>query len=245
MNFYIKNGSIFIKNADGKFEGVSLEAVTETVSTTKVVGLTPTVATQEIDKLENAKIMTSDEVIRAYGIDANTDYDFPVLITPIDDIVFSAATKDVTVVTDPTSATITATSSDELVAIVSVLGKVITITKVDEGETIITITASKAGYADGIFSFKATIIPAVEITPINAVTLDKATDTVTVVTDPIDAVVSAVSDDELVVTVAVDDHTLTLTRVGNGSAEITVTASADDYDDGVATFDVTASGAEE
>ena len=74
----------------------------------------------------------------------------------IDEVVtiVGTGTKVINVTTNPSDATIAATSDTEGTATASVSEKAVTITGVKAGSAIITITATKSGYA----SFKRTVL---------------------------------------------------------------------------------------
>lgn len=82
--------------------------------------------------------------------------DTVVFTSSIDEVVtiVGTGTKVINVTTNPSDATISATSDTEGTATVSVSEKAVTITGVKAGSAIITITATKSGYA----SFKRTVL---------------------------------------------------------------------------------------
>lgn len=82
--------------------------------------------------------------------------DTVVFTSSIDEVVtiVGTGTKVINVTTNPSDATISATSDTEGTATVSVSEKAVTITGVKAGSAIITITATKTGYA----SFKRTVL---------------------------------------------------------------------------------------
>ena len=82
--------------------------------------------------------------------------DTVVFTSSIDEVVtiVGTGTKVINVTTNPSDATISATSDTEGTATVSVSEKAVTITGVKAGSAIITITAAKSGYA----SFKRTVL---------------------------------------------------------------------------------------
>ena len=82
--------------------------------------------------------------------------DTVVFTSSIDEVVtvVGTGTKVINVTTNPSDATISATSDTEETATVSVSEKAVTITGVKAGSAIITITATKSGYA----SFKRTVL---------------------------------------------------------------------------------------
>ena len=82
--------------------------------------------------------------------------DTVVYTNSIDEVVTleGTATKEITLSTNPADATVAAVSSTTATATASVSGKTLTITGVAAGTTIVTLTASKSGYA----SFKRTIL---------------------------------------------------------------------------------------
>ncbi|MGE5379947.1 MAG: S-layer homology domain-containing protein [Methylocystaceae bacterium] len=62
---------------------------------------------------------------------------------------------------------------------------------------------------------------------------------ISVITNPVDALISAVSSDPEVAAVGVSDHVLSITGVKSGSSNITVTAAKDGYGSNTTTFRVT------
>lgn len=82
--------------------------------------------------------------------------DTVVYTNSIDEVVTleGTATKEITLSTNPADATVAAVSSTTATATASVSGKTLTITGVAAGTSIVTLTASKSGYA----SFKRTIL---------------------------------------------------------------------------------------
>lgn len=82
--------------------------------------------------------------------------DTVVYTNSIDEVVTleGTATKEITLSTNPADATIAAVSSTTATATASLSGKTLTITGVAAGTSIVTLTASKSGYA----SFKRTIL---------------------------------------------------------------------------------------
>ena len=86
--------------------------------------------------------------------------DTVVYTNSIDEVVTleGTATKEITLSTNPADATISATSSTTGTATASVSGKTLTITGVAAGTSIVTLTASKTGYA----SFNRTILVVVK-----------------------------------------------------------------------------------
>ena len=82
--------------------------------------------------------------------------DTVVFTSSIDEVVtiVGTGTKVINVTTNPSDATISATSDTEGTATASVSEKAVTITGVKAGSAIITITATKSGYA----SFKRTVL---------------------------------------------------------------------------------------
>ena len=133
----------------------------------------------------------------------------------------------------------TAESSDEDVATVSVEGKTLTVTGVSRGEATITVTAEDDSEASNDTSaevqFKATVPNSQPVVAsISDVTVRRAppgTATVTVEVTDGDAgdthEVTAESSDEGVATVSVSGKNVTLTAVSRGSATITVGARDD------------------
>lgn len=98
------------------------------------------------------------------------------------------------------------------------------------------------GLLEEIIPFMGTVNMTVAITDIADVAVNSATSTVEVITVPSDAEIFAESSDTSIVTVAVEDHTITLTRVANGTSTITVYAYTDFYKNGETTFEVITSG---
>ena len=86
--------------------------------------------------------------------------DTVVFTSSIDEVVtiVGTGTKVINVTTNPSDATISATSDTEGTATASVSEKAVTITGVKAGSAIITITATKSGYA----SFKRTVLVIVQ-----------------------------------------------------------------------------------
>ena len=86
--------------------------------------------------------------------------DTVVFTNSIDEVVTieGTGTKEITMSTNPADATIVAVSATTGTATASVSGKTLTITGVAAGTSIVTLTASKAGYA----SFKRTILVVVK-----------------------------------------------------------------------------------
>ncbi len=146
---------------------------------------------------------------------------------------------------------VTAESSDEDVATVSVDGKTLTVTGVSRGEATITVTAEDDSEASNDASaevtFKATVPNSQPVvSPISDVTVPReppGTATVTVgVTDGDSGdthEVTAISSDQSVATVSVDGKTLTVTGVSGGEATITVTAEDDSEASNDASAEVT------
>jgi hypothetical protein len=80
-------------------------------------------------------------------------------ITKINDVkIVSGTSKDITVTTNPDSATITATASDANIIGLSVNGSKITITAKKEGATTVTVTAQKSGYTNGTTTFNVEVV---------------------------------------------------------------------------------------
>ena len=240
--FYIKDNGVYLYDeTEKKYFPVDIEAVEETVTTKTVVGTETTPKVSGVENLAYTKVMTDDEVIKAFNITGSNAYVPPVYLNTVNDFVMGDITNavvDLAVV--PSTATVVVASSATAVATVAYSSGKVTITPVSKGETTITVTASATGYVDTVRTFKVSVIDEVAVTAINDVTFDTATESVSVVVDPLDAVISAVSSDEKVVTVAVEeDGSLTLTAIKGGTATITVIASKEDYFNGIETFDVT------
>lgn len=111
----------------------------------------------DVGSLEQGQITitptSTDEYIEnCYGIIEDT----VVFKNSIDEVVTleEAGTKAITLSTDPEDATLTASSETAATATASISDKVLTITGVAAGTSIVTITASKTGYA----SFNRTIL---------------------------------------------------------------------------------------
>ena len=143
--------------------------------------------------------------------------------------------QSVPVVSDPEDAVLTAVSGDPAVAEVAVEGHALTVTGVAAGSAVITVTAQKSGYTAASTDFRVTVEeaaqPVVTLTEIPDLTGLSAgkSQSITVVTDPEDAVLTAVSSAPAVAQVAVEGHALTVTGVAAGSAVITVTAEKSGY----------------
>jgi hypothetical protein len=115
----------------------------------------------DVGSLEQGQITitptSSDEYVEdCYNIVEDT----VVFTNSIDEVVTieGTGTKEITMSTNPADATIAAVSSTTGTATASVSGKTLTITGVAAGTSIVTLTASKAGYA----SFKRTILVVVK-----------------------------------------------------------------------------------
>ncbi len=115
----------------------------------------------DVGSLEQGQITitptSSDEYVEdCYNIVEDT----VVFTNSIDEVVTieGTGTKEITMSTNPADATIAAVSATTGTATASVSGKTLTITGVAAGTSIVTLTASKAGYA----SFKRTILVVVK-----------------------------------------------------------------------------------
>ena len=115
----------------------------------------------DVGALEQGQITitptSSDEYVEdCYNIVEDT----VVFTNSIDEVVTieGTGTKEITMSTNPADATIAAVSATTGTATASVSGKTLTITGVAAGTSIVTLTASKAGYA----SFKRTILVVVK-----------------------------------------------------------------------------------
>ena len=115
----------------------------------------------DVGSLEQGQITitptSSDEYVEdCYNIVEDT----VVYTNSIDEVVTLApeATKTITLSTNPADATIAAVSGTTGTATATISGKTLTITGVAAGTSIVTLTASKAGYA----SFKRTILVVVK-----------------------------------------------------------------------------------
>lgn len=240
--FYIKDNGVYLYNeTEEKYFPVDIEAVEETVTIKTIIGTETTPKQLGVENLAYTKVMTDDEVIKAFNITGTNAYKPPVYLNNVNDVVMGDITNAaVDLVVVPSTATVVVASSATAVATVAYSAGRITITPVGKGDTIITVTASATGYVDTVRTFKASVMEEVAITAINDVTFDAATESVSVVVDPLDATLTAISSDEKVVTVAVEeDGSLTLTAIKGGTATITVIASKEDYFNGIETFDVT------
>jgi len=240
--FYIKDNGVYLYDeTEKKYFPVDIEAVEETVTTKTVVGTETTPKVSGVENLAYTKVMTDDEVIKAFNITGSNAYVPPVYLNTVNDFVMgdiTASIVDLGLI--PSTATVVVASSATAVATVAYSSGKVTITPVSKGETTITVTASATGYVDTVRTFKVSVIDEVAVTAINDVTFDAATESVSVVVDPLDATLTAISSDEKVVTVAVEeDGSLTLTAIKGGTATITVIASKENYFNGIETFDVT------
>lgn len=115
----------------------------------------------DVGSLEQGQITitptSSDEYVEdCYNIVEDT----VVFTNSIDEVVTieGTGTKEITMSTNPADATIAAVSATTGTATASVSGKTLTITGVAAGTSIVTLTASKSGYA----SFKRTILVVVK-----------------------------------------------------------------------------------
>lgn len=90
------------------------------------------------------------------AMDVKTQPLYPVTITTIPATAVDAATKDVVVVTSPADATLTVTSGTPANVTVGVVGHTITLTRVANGASTITVKASRNDYSDGSTTFVAT-----------------------------------------------------------------------------------------
>jgi len=240
--FYIKDNGVYLYNeTEEKYFPVDIEAVEETVTTKTIIGTKTTPKQLGIENLAYTKVMTDDEVIKAFNITGTNAYKPPVYLNNVNDVVMGDITNAVVdLVAVPPTATAVVASSATAVATVAYSAGKITITPVGTGDTIITVTASATGYQDTVLTFKVTVMEEVAITAIDDVIFDTAIESVSVVVDPLDATLTAISSDENVVTVAVEeDSSLTLTAIKGGTATITVIASKEGYFNGIVTFDVT------
>jgi len=240
--FYIKDNGVYLYNeTEKKYFPVDIKAVEETVTTKTIIGTEITPKTSGVENLAYTKVMTDEEVIRAFGITGLSAYKPPVYLNVVNDFTMgdiTAAVVDIGLV--PSTATVVVASSKTATATVAYSAGKVTVTPIAVGDTVITVTASATNYQDTVITFKVVVIDEVAITAISDVTFDTATESVSVVVDPLDAAITATSSDNTIVTVAVeDDGSLTLTAVEGGTATITVTASKADYFNGVETFGVT------
>ena len=111
----------------------------------------------DVGSLEQGQITitptTSDEYVEnCYDLVEDT----VVFTSAIDEVVqiSGTGTKEITLSTNPSDATITAVSDTTGVATATISNKTVTITGVADGSAIVTLTAAKSGYA----SFKRTIL---------------------------------------------------------------------------------------
>jgi hypothetical protein len=111
----------------------------------------------DVGSLEQGQITITPTSKDEYVEDCyNLVEDTVVYTNSIDEVVTleGTATKEITLSTNPADATVAAVSSTTATATATVSGKTLTITGVAAGTSIVTLTASKAGYA----SFKRTIL---------------------------------------------------------------------------------------
>ncbi|HRX69278.1 MAG TPA: T9SS type A sorting domain-containing protein, partial [Tenuifilaceae bacterium] len=129
--------------------------------------------------------------------------------------------------------TYSAISENESIITVEVVEHTLFLTETSVGTASITVTANdgKGGTTSEVFNFTVNAIPTVE-NPVADIALEEGfsttdIDLTNVFTDADGDVLSysAVSEDELVVTVSVAGSTLTVTEVGIGATSITVTAN--------------------
>lgn len=111
----------------------------------------------DVGSLEQGQITitptTSDEYVEnCYDLVEDT----VVFTSAIDEVVqiSGTGTKEITLSTNPSDATITAVSDTTGVATATISNKTVTLTGVADGSAIVTLTATKSGYA----SFKRTIL---------------------------------------------------------------------------------------
>lgn len=102
------------------------------------ITITPT---SKDEYVENCYALVEDTVIYTNSIDEVVTLE-------------GTATKEITLSTNPADATVTAVSGTTATATASISGKTLTITGVAAGTSIVTLTASKSGYA----SFNRTIL---------------------------------------------------------------------------------------
>lgn len=111
----------------------------------------------DVGSLEQGQITITPTSKDEYVEDCyNLVEDTVVYTSSIDEVVTleGTATKEITLSTNPADATVVAVSSTTATATATVSGKTLTITGVAAGTSIVTLTASKSGYA----SFKRTIL---------------------------------------------------------------------------------------
>lgn len=215
-------------SSDENVVTVSVSGATITVTEVSVGSSTITVTA------DDGTATVSDEFIfRVNSI--------PTVANPLADVLeqvgFTSMDIDVSNVFDDLDEdvfTYTATSSDELVVTVSIVGTTLTLTEVASGSAMITITANDGfgGLVDDEFAFRINASPTVA-SPLADVEVDHGfgtqdIDLSGVFTDTdVDDVLTfnAVSSNEAAVTVAVTGSTLTVTDVAIGVSDITVTAN--------------------
>lgn len=115
----------------------------------------------DVGSLEQGQITITPTSSDEYVEDCyNLVEDTVVFTNSIDEVVTieGTGTKEITMSTNPADATIAAVSGTTGTATASVSGKTLTITGVAAGTSIVTLTASKSGYA----SFKRTILVVVK-----------------------------------------------------------------------------------
>lgn len=115
----------------------------------------------DVGSLEQGQITITPTSSDEYVEDCyNLVEDTVVFTNSIDEVVTieGTGTKEITLSTNPGDATVAAVSGTTGTATASVSGKTLTITGVAAGTSIVTLTASKAGYA----SFKRTILVVVK-----------------------------------------------------------------------------------
>ena len=115
----------------------------------------------DVGSLEQGQITITPTSSDEYVEDCyNLVEDTVVFTNSIDEVVTieGTGTKEITMSTNPGDATVAAVSGTTGTATASVSGKTLTITGVAAGTSIVTLTASKAGYA----SFKRTILVVVK-----------------------------------------------------------------------------------
>lgn len=115
----------------------------------------------DVGSLEQGQLTITPTSSDEYVEDCyNLVEDTVVFTNSIDEVVTieDTGTKEITMSTNPADATVAAVSGTTGTATASVSGKTLTITGVAAGTSIVTLTASKAGYA----SFKRTILVVVK-----------------------------------------------------------------------------------
>jgi len=247
------DGDDLIISATSSSEVIATVSIMGTTLTYTEVGVGSTTITVTADD-GNGGTVTDDFTITINAVAVNTA---PVVASAITDITedegFSTNTVDLSSVftdADGDDLTISATSSSEVIATVSIMGTTLTYTEVGVGSTTITVTADDGNGGTVTDEFTITInAVAVNTAPVvaNAITditeeegfSSNTVDLSSVFTDADgdDLTISATSSSEVIATVSIAGSTLTYTEVSVGSTTITVTA--DDGNGGTIADDFT------